>query len=85
MINKLPFIGWILSFVASVSMALPFWLCWTTFGIGDRYFYWLPEVYRVISFWNCVGLFICASIIKGTFIPSFASVSQSNTNKTKGE
>ena len=80
MINKLPFIGWFFSFVANVSMAIPFWICWTVCGIGPKYFYWLPEVYRSISFWDCVGLFICAGIIKGTFIPNFANVNQSNTN-----
>ena len=80
MINKLPFIGWVLSLVASISMSVPFWLCWTVCGIGARYFYWLPEVYHAISFWNCVGLFICASIIKGTFVPVFASQSNTQTN-----
>lgn len=80
MINKLPFIGWIVSFLANVSMSIPFWLCWTVCGIGERYFYWMPEVYQAIPFWNCVGLFICTSIIKGALVPQFASVRQSNTN-----
>lgn len=65
MINKLPIIGWLLSFVASVSLSIPFWICWTHYGIGAKYFYWLPEVYQHIPFWNCVGLFIVLSIIKG--------------------
>ena len=81
MINKLPIIGWMLSLVANISLSVPFWIAWTCCGIGAKYFYWLPPVYQVIPFWNCVGLFVCISIIKGTLIPTLASVSNSNTNK----
>lgn len=82
MINKLPFIGWFLSFVANVSMSVPFWICWTVCGIGAKYFYFVPEVYRAIPFWNCVGLFIVLSILRG-LVPNIASVSHTNTNKNE--
>lgn len=82
MINTIPVIGWILSIIANVSMSIPFWFCWTVCDLGKKYFYWLPEVYQDISFWNCVGLFIILSIIKGVFYPSF-NVNNSNTNKEK--
>jgi hypothetical protein len=81
MINKLPVIGWLLSLVANVSLSVPFWICWTACGIGAKYFYWLPELYQRIPFWDCVGLFIAISIVKGALVPQFASVSQ--TNKTE--
>ncbi len=83
MINKLPIIGWILSIVANVSLSIPFWLCWTVFGIGTKFFYWLPPVYLAPGFWECVGFFICAGIFKATLTPQIASVSQSNTNEKK--
>lgn len=79
MINKLPVIGWFFSVLGSVSMAVPFYICWTLCGIGEKYFYFLPDVYRAIDFWDCVGLFIVGSILLG-FVPKFASVSQSNKN-----
>lgn len=80
MINKLPIIGWILSFTASVSLSIPFWICWTVCGIGAKYFSFLPQVYQVIPFWNCVGLFIVLSVLKG-LVPTLANVDNSNSNK----
>lgn len=82
MINKLPIIGWALSLIGSASMSVPFWLCWTFAGIGARYFYWLPPVYQDIGFWQCVGLFVVISILKGCF-PVLVTVSQANTNSGK--
>ena len=80
MINKLPIIGWLISLVANISLSIPFWICWTACGVGQKYFYFLPDVYRSIPFWDCVGIFIVLSVLRGLF-PSLASVSQSNTNK----
>jgi hypothetical protein len=77
MINAIPFLGWFLSFIFSVSLAIPFWICWTACGLGAKYFYFVPPVYQAIPFWNCVGLFIVASILKGLF-PTLVSVSNDN-------
>jgi len=85
MINKLPIIGWLLSTVGAVSLAVPFWICWTVCNTGSRYFYFLPEVYRSIPFWNCVGLFIVIAIIKGTIIPKIFHVSNSQTANHKND
>ncbi len=79
MINKLPFIGWFFSSIAAVSLSIPFWICWTWGGIGKKYFYWFPEIYQSIPFWNCVGLFIVIAILKGTLIPRLFSTSNSQT------
>ena len=65
MINKLPFIGWIISVLLNISMVVPFWVCWTHYGLGVKYFYFLPPVFQVIGFWACVGLFTVISILKG--------------------
>lgn len=75
MINSIPVLGWAISVVCSISLAIPFWICWTLCGIGDRYFDFLPVEWQVIPFWDCVGLFIVLSIIKG-LVPQIASVSQ---------
>ena len=82
MINKLPFIGWFFSFFGNVSLSVPFWLCWTVFGIGQRYFSFVPPVYQSISFWNCVGLFIVLSILRG-LLPTVVSIQQTNTMNNK--
>ncbi len=74
MINKIPFIGWFLSGVAAIGLAVPFWICWTLWGIGETYFYWLPVQYKTIPFWDCVGIFVVVAILKGTLIPNLFTV-----------
>lgn len=82
MINKIPFIGWIFSAIASISLAVPFWFFWTYWELGKEYFFFLPPVYQSIQFWNCVGLFVIVAILKGTLIPKVFSVS--NEQKVGG-
>jgi len=82
MINKLPFIGWFLSFAANVSLSIPFWLCWTVFGIGQTYFDFIPLKYQSIPFWNCVGLFMVIGILKGTFAISLVNITQNANSKS---
>lgn len=68
MIYAIPVIGWIIGLIFTISAAIPFWLCWTVAGLGNKYFYFLPEIYKTISFWNCVGLFIIIAILKFVFL-----------------
>jgi hypothetical protein len=78
MVNAIPIVGWALSFAVNVSLAIPFWICWTICGIGSTYFKFLPQEWQSIPFWNCVGLFISISILKLIVVPRLASVSQSS-------
>lgn len=75
--NRLPIIGWTLSFIGNVSLAVPFWICWTACGLGEKFFGFMPQVYLRPSFWNCVGLFMIISVLR-CLMPTFASVSQTN-------
>ncbi|WP_439357905.1 hypothetical protein [Bradyrhizobium sp. DASA03007] len=77
-INGIPVIGWLISVLVAASMAVPFWLIWSVFEIGQTFFYWLPAPYLRPGFWQCVGLFMAVSIIKSVFIPKVVSVSQTN-------
>ena len=81
MLNAIPGIGWALDFVLKVSLAIPFWLIWTVFGLGEKYFGFLPPVYQTPSFWNCVGLFIAVPILYLIFVPKIVTVSVDQTNK----
>ena len=80
MVNGIPVLGWIISFIVNVSLAFPFWYCWTICEIGSKYFDFLPSNWQSISFWNCVGLFISVSIIKTVFIPKIITINQTNDN-----
>ena len=77
--NKIPFAGWLISALAAISLAVPFWLFWSFLGIGKTYFYFLPLVYQTIPFWDSVGLFIVISIIKSVLTSKIVTVS--NTQK----
>jgi len=79
MINKIPFIGWFFSAIGAVSLSIPFWFCWTNMGLGAKYFYFIPEVYKAIPFWHCVGLFIVLKILYGTLTPKVFSVSNNQS------
>ena len=61
-----------------MSLAVPFWIIWTNYGIGRKFFYFLPEVYLSPGFWECVGIFIVAPIVKKLITPTLVSVSQTN-------
>lgn len=75
---KIPIL-WAMNVLTALVLSVPFWICWTFFGIGQKYFYFVPAVYQHIPFWNCVGLFIISGIIKG-LIPQLISITQ----KTEG-
>lgn len=81
MLNAIPIVGWLLSLLFAVSLAVPFWVVWTACGIGETFFYFLPPVYRSIGFWNCVGLFMAISILKAVLVPKLASVSSESKVK----
>ena len=72
-LNALPIVGWFLSTFCAISMAIPFWFCWSYCGLGTHYFYFLPPVYQSISFWNVVGLFIIIWTLR-SLLPKFASI-----------
>lgn len=84
MINVLPIFGWFLSFVGNVSLAIPFWICWTICGIGEKYGYFLPEIFQSIPFWDCVGIFMSLSIIN-TFLPKLVNNSSSSKSESNDD
>ena len=81
MLNSIPLLGWLLDLGFKASLAVPFYIIYTGFGIGNKYFGFLPSIYRDPSFFNCIGVFIVVPIIYGIFIPKLVSVSQINNTK----
>lgn len=84
MLNMIPVFGWIASFVVNVSLAVPFWLAWTVGETGRTFFPFLPAQYQSPGFWECVGLFLCFSILKLVLTPKLAVISQENNNHERG-
>lgn len=48
----------ILILLVALLVAGPMWLAWTVFGLGAKFFYWLPDRYWYIGFWEFFGLFV---------------------------
>jgi len=66
----LPVVGWFISFLYTISLSIPFYFVWN--NLAPKYFYFLPEIYQNIPFWDCVGLAIVISILKSVLLPSFS-------------
>jgi hypothetical protein len=81
-VNAVPIIGWFLSILVSTSLSVPFWFFWTVCGIGEKYFYFLPPVWKSIPFFECIGLFIAVSIIQAVFVPKLVTVSQTTKSES---
>ena len=64
----------LINILLDVLMAVPFWLFWTIFGIGDKYFYFLPVIYHNISLWHCISIFICLETIRWVLLKNSSSV-----------
>jgi len=81
MVNVIPFVGWFFSFFFATSLAIPFFFIWNS--LASTYFYFLPEVYLHIPFWDTVGLFMIIPILKHMLVPTFVSSSSSSDSKAK--
>ena len=68
----------ILHLVFKIVLGFPFWLVWTDWGIGTKYFFFLPNIFQTIPLQECMGLFIALSILSA-FIPKFSSVEQNGS------
>ena len=67
MIYAIPFVGWAVGLFFTISLAVPFWICWN--ALAEKFFYFLPTVYHSIGFWETVGLFIVFAILKHVLVP----------------
>ena len=67
-------VGILINILIDVLVALPFWLFWTVFGIGSKYFYFLPDIYHSVSLWHCIGIFLCIGMFRMIFVKSSTNV-----------
>lgn len=81
MLNVIPVVGWIINLLLVMSLSVPFWLIWTVFDFGERYFYFVPETYHSLPFWHCVGLITVIGILKLVLVPKFTYPNISNSSK----
>jgi len=72
MLYAIPVVGWILGFIFSLFIAIPFYFVWNS--MAPIYFYWLPDVYHEIPFWDCVFLFMLTSMVRVLVLGSYLRV-----------
>ena len=63
-----------MNLVLNTIIASLFWLFWTVFGIGTRFFGFLPKIYLNISLLCCMGIFVCIGLVKLLIISKSPSV-----------
>jgi len=68
-------VGVVVNLLIDVLVAVPFWLFWTVFGIGSKYFYVLPDTFHRIPLWHCIGIFMCIGTIRLIFVKNNTNVS----------
>lgn len=69
--NGIPVLGWLLSLAIHMSFAFPLWVAWTKNEIGEKFFYFLPEVYYNVGYWEIVGILTCVTILNRALTPRF--------------
>ena len=77
MLNAVPIVGWLLSFLLATFLAVPFWFIWTYLGIGEL-FVFLPDSMQGPGFWTTVGIFMCLSIFRAVALPASGFDSKSS-------
>ena len=79
MLNFIPVIGWLLSFVFAFCIAIPFTILWN--WLAPIYAYWLPELYQQLPFFHVVGLFMLMPMVKFLISPVRISTTSTSNNK----
>jgi len=44
--------------------AIPIWLIWTAWGLGSRYFSFLPSAWQAVPLLHIIGLLLLAVVLK---------------------
>lgn len=65
-------VGFATTIAFSIILALIFWVVWIKFGIGLKYFAFLPTTYLQIGFWDTIGVFLILDVLKTVALPGLS-------------
>lgn len=68
-ITVLPIIGWIVSAVMAILIAIPLHFLWG--WLAPIYFSFIPALYLEMSFWDMAGMLVLIGFLKLIVYPSF--------------
>lgn len=83
-ITVIPILGWLISAVFAVLIAIPLHFLWG--WLGPTYFSFVPAIYLNMDFWDMAGLLVLIGFIKLIVYPSAFNrtfTNSSNQEKTK--
>jgi hypothetical protein len=76
-VTILPILGWIISAILAILIAMPLHFLWS--WLAPTYLYFLPSVYLKVGFWDMAGMLVLIGFIKLIVFPSsFNAVVKSN-------
>lgn len=64
----LPVIGWLISAILAVLIAIPLHFLWS--WLGPVYFTFVPAVYLNMGFWDMAGMLVLVGFIKLIVFPA---------------
>lgn len=67
-ITVIPILGWLISAVFAVLIAIPLHFLWG--WLGPTYFGFVPAIYLNMGFWDMAGLLVLVGFIKLIVYPS---------------
>ena len=67
-ITVIPVLGWLISAVFAILIAVPFHWLWV--WLAPTYLYFVPKVYLDIPFWDLAGMLVLIGFIKLIAYPS---------------
>jgi hypothetical protein len=73
MVWLVPIVGPLIGFFFMFFLAIPFYYLWN--DLAPTYFYWLPQVYLQLPFWDCVWLMMLIAMLKLIILPRFVTTS----------
>lgn len=77
----IPILGWIISAIFAVLIAIPFHFLWG--WLGPTYFSFVPPVYLKMDFWDMAGLLVLIGFIKLIVYPSAFNRTFTTQEKSK--
>ena len=67
-ITVIPILGWLISAIFAVLIAIPLHFLWG--WLGPTYFGFVPAIYLNMGFWDMAGLLVLVGFIKLIVYPS---------------
>ena len=63
---RIPILGWGMSIILNIFLAIPTYYLWNY--IAPKYLYFIPDLFIYLPFWDIVWMVMLISILKHVFL-----------------